>query len=284
VSRRLDGDMRKPVLGVIAKTTIVSVYGGDGSRVWVTKTPDRAMIDCIALIRAIYPRARFVMMRRHPISFAESRRRKFGEPLLSAINEWIKCIESWKTMRSGLPSSAYLERDVEELRDPQLNDELCAFMELNAAQRKTFADYIAAERPEFTRMSQDALAAFAELADERLFNVRTVFFGMLDALGEYLEDTNWSNEQKEQVLSLLGSLPAEFGYAIHRPDQHVLNLLVSWSKTLEQYRHTAEFHERNAVYWAEMAENWRIAAEGKPESRPRLRVRLKGAIRRLLAR
>lgn len=258
---RLPGEMRAPMLRVIAVKTVEPVYGGEGPRVWVAKTPDHAMIDCVGLIRTIYPRARFVMMRRHPVSFAESRRRKFDEPLLSSINEWIKCIESWKKTRAGLSLSEYLERDVRDLRNPHMNEELAAFLDLDAAQCKRFTDYLATERPEFTRMAAEWLASFAELDDERRFNAKAMFYAMLDSVGEYIEDTEWSSEQKAQVVHALGALPAEFGYRLNRPDNHLLDLLVSWSKQLEQYRYTAEFHEKNALYWVEVAESWRLAAE-----------------------
>jgi hypothetical protein len=259
------GQMRAAVTSAAIRATIERTYGGHGSRTWLDKTPDHAMIDCVPLVREVFPAARFIMMRRHPIAFAESRRRKFSEPLLSAINEWVKCIESWKACRPALPASCYLECDAQSLNDPATQQSLCAFLELDAGSQKRFTDYLASERPELTRMSADALRAFESLPNERRFNLRAILYRMLDSLGEYLEDMSWSPQQKEDVEKLLGALPQEFGYAIHRPANHLLGNVVEWGRQLEEFRYTAEYHERNAEEWAAKSrrefEQYRLKAE-----------------------
>jgi len=251
LSEAVEGETRAMVSSVTVKATIDGTFGSHGSRVWLDKTPDHPMIDCVPLIRQVFPGARFIMIYRHPIAFAESRRRKFSEPLLSAVNEWVKCIESWKANRESLPASCYLQFDCQSLNDPAMQETLCDFLQLDSAQRKRFTDYLASERPELTRIRAGALAAFGSLSDERQFNLRSILFRMLDSLGEYMDDMSWTPQQKQEVAKLLGTLPEEFGYAIHRPADHLLDIVVEWARQLEEYRHTAEYHEANAEGWAE---------------------------------
>jgi hypothetical protein len=248
-----------------ADSTLRQCYGGDRPGTWLAKTPDHPMIGCVELIKTVYPHARFIMMRRHPISFTESRRRKFGETPTSAMNEWVKCIDMWREQRARLAPSDYVESDAGELRSPQMQQRLCEFLELDATARKPFTDYLLTQRPELTRTSRDALDKFAGLPDARRFALRDTFYGMLDALGEFIEDVDWPPEQKEAILRSLGSRPEELGYVVRRPPRYLQMLLAEWAAAIENYRHIAEQNQLAAATWREELD--RLAATGRNQVR-----------------
>lgn len=252
---------RADVVAAIVSRVVGQAYGGHDGRAWLDKTPDHAMIDCVPLVAAVFPQARFVMMRRHPIAFAESRLRKFGQSPLSAIVEWVKCLESWKSNREAIPSAHRLECDANALRERGTQDAVVELLGLDAAQRKAVGDYLSAERPELTRAGADLLAPTPDLSDARTFNLRSIFYEMMDALGEYIEDMHWSAEQQQAVVRAMGPLPAEFGYEVTRPSGHLVKLIAGWARTIEQYRYTAEYHQNNAAYWSGRAEE--LAAQNK---------------------
>ena len=258
------GGVRVRILEAVLTTAFASVYGGYGRRTWIDKTPDHPMIDCVPFLRALFPRAKFLMMIRHPIAFVESRRRKFGESLLSAANEWVRCIDSWKSAKSGLTAFQYREVDLDKLNDSSLlQEDLSSFLDLDDEQRKSFTDYLASERPEFTRVSPGLLKALEGLDGERGYNLRSIFYAMLSRLGEYADGVGWDGETAQQIFATLGTLPEEFGYAIHRPDDHLESLLLGWAREFEELRHTAEYQQKNAAHWAEEARNWKTAASEK---------------------
>jgi hypothetical protein len=242
-----------------------STYGGFGQRTWIDKTPDHPMIESIPFLHALFPRAKFLMMVRHPVAFAESRRRKFGEPLISAANEWVRCIKSWRSNKGALTASQYLEVDLDELNGSLRLQELCSFLGLDDEQRKKFTDYLATERPELTRVPPELLNTLDGLDDERRYNLRSMFYGMLNSLGEYADTTGWDDETTKQIVEVLGALPDEYGYKLRRPSGQLESLLLQWSKQLEEYRYTAEYNAKNAAYWAEQARKWKSAAECREE-------------------
>jgi len=258
--------LRVRILEALVSTAFASAYAGYRGRRWIDKTPDHPMIECVPFLRALFPRARFLMMIRHPIAFVESRRRKFGESSLSAANEWVRCIGSWKSARSSLTALQYREVDLDKLNDPALLQDLSTFLDLEDAPRKRFNDYLASERPEFTRASPELLKAFEGLSGERRYNLRSTFYGMLSSVGEYADSVGWDGQTAQQIFETLGTLPEEFGYAIHRPDNHLEGLLLQWAGKLEEYRHTAEYQRKNAKYWAEEAKGWKTAAGQKETS------------------
>jgi hypothetical protein len=264
VAEKVDGASRAEMLRTIADSTVTQAFAEFGEGTWLNKTPDHPMIECVPLVRALYPEARFIMMRRHPIPFIESRRRKFGDPVPAAVNEWLKCIEAWKSQRAALPPSCYIECDAEALRDESMRDRLCEFLEVDADKRTPFNDYLLSERPELTRVGSQA-AALEKLPGERGYNLRSIFYSMLDALGERLEDMAWTPEEKREVETLIGALAEECGYPLHRSDDRVVDLLLEWATRMEEYRYTAERLEQNAAKWVAaaraQAEQHRLAAE-----------------------
>jgi hypothetical protein len=155
--------------------------------------------------------------------------------------------------------------DLNELNDPSLLQELSSFLELDDEQRKNFADYLASERPEFTRTPAELLEILERLDAKRGYILRSIFYDMLNSLGEYPDAAGWSSETTNQIAEVLGTLPEEYGYKVRRPDGHLESLLLQWATKLEEYRHTAEYHETNAAYWVEQAAGLKSAAESREE-------------------
>jgi len=253
VPRRRPGlvAVRARIMEAIVRTAVESAYGTYGRRVWLDKTPDHPMIECVPLLRTLFPRARYLTVVRHPVAFAESRRRKFGEPVVSAISEWARSLESWEVQKRGLAASQYLEVDLTRLQEPSRMQELYAFLQLDDAQRKNLTDYLASERPELTRVPPELTKMLEGLEAERAYNLRSIFYAMLNRLGDYAENAGWDRETAKAVDEILGTLPDEHGYRMHMPEHHLESLLAEWARTLEEYRYTAEYHQKNSAYWAE---------------------------------
>ena len=246
-------EARARVMEAIVRTAVESAYGSYGRRLWLDKTPDHPMIECMPLLRTLFPQAKFLMVVRHPVAFAESRRRKFGESVASAISEWARSLRSWEVHKRGLAASQYLEVDLTRLQEPARMQELCAFLQLGDAQRKNLMDYLASERPELTRVPPELTKALEGLEPERAYNLRSIFYSMLNNLGDYAENARWDRETTKSVDEILGTLPGEHGYRMHMPEHHLEALVVQWARMLEEYRYTAEYHEKNSAYWADVA-------------------------------
>ena len=73
------------------------------------------MINCIPQLRKMYPNARFIAMRRHPIACILSRRKKFGESMELACNAWASSVAGWEKQKRLLPAESYIELDQAEL-------------------------------------------------------------------------------------------------------------------------------------------------------------------------
>lgn len=257
----LPADLKASFIQAIAMRFARTSRGNVTDAVWRIKTPDHAMIACVPLAYAMFPRASFIMVYRHPISFAESRRRKFREPIESSISEWIKCIRIWADCRDRLPPSRYVEADVADFRGSCFQERMCKLLDFDEAQAKRVRDYFSSQRPELTRVSLGLLTGIQELPEARQYRLRSIYFEMLDSVGEYLEDMDWEGEVKNRVLTMLGSLPEEFGFAVRRPPDAMHRLVAKWAGQLEEYRHAAEFHAANAAHWADEAKRWREIAK-----------------------
>ena len=252
-------DMRARVVAIVVRTSFEQVYGDLDNQVWQDKTPDHLMIGCIPLIKTMFPRAKILFMRRHPIAYAESRRRKFGDSPLVAIAEWNKCIRSWNGYKNLLADSEYVECDASDLRGGQLHARLSGFLGLDEQSRRHFSDYLASQCPEMTRIAAgtELQREYAGLEDSRKFTFNTILFSLLDSLGVYIEDTDWDVDTIDQVEVSLGSLPEQLGYTVRRPKDMLVGMIIPLAKQLEEYRYTAEYHQKNARYREQQASKWK---------------------------
>lgn len=253
--------MRALLVRVVARTSFEQIYGLFSGKMWQDKTPDHLMIDCIPFVRTMLPQARFLFMRRHPIAYAQSRHRKFGDPPLVAIAEWNKCIHRWNAHKQSLDRPSYLECDASDLKIPVLQSGLNHFLGLDEANSRNCSNYLASQRPEFTRLPGNMAVVYEHLEDARRFNLRTILFSLLDAVGVFIEDTDWDEDTVREVEKALGSMPDELGYRLHRSPDYLLEMLFPVARQLEEYRYTAEFHQKNTKYWEEQASTWRAMAE-----------------------
>jgi len=250
---RLQKDLRAHAVHLVVKTCFEQVYGDLHNCVWLDKTADHLMIYCVPLLRKMFPRARFLFLRRHPIAVAESRSRKFGETPFFSILEWNKCMRGWLDQKHQLAGSAYLECDANALRDSQLHSRLSDFLGLDPQSSEKFSNYLATQSPEMTRISPlDELDAFyVGLDDRRKSNFKVLLASLLDLLDVYIEDTGWDANTIAWAQNSLGTLPEQFGYAIYRPKNMEISLLANLAKQIDQYRHTAELHQAETTHWKE---------------------------------
>jgi hypothetical protein len=78
---------------------------------WVDKTPDSRMIEVVPHLARLYPNAQYIYLRRHPLKLAESRSRKFNEPVGTALGEWLKCETLWANAKPTIPKASWVEFD-----------------------------------------------------------------------------------------------------------------------------------------------------------------------------
>ena len=212
LTAQLEPRARARATAAVVRRAVELAYAGYGDRAWLDKTPDHSMIQCVPLIRAVFPRARFVMMCRHPVGFIESRRRKFGEAPHTAALEWVQCLEAWRTQRDSIPAPAAPR--ARRSCSPRTTRSPPAFARSSRWRPRRAAATTSPRRPEAwppapARRAQD-------LPNARRFNLNAALYEMLGALGEFVEDTEWSTEQRGEVLRVLGTLPEELGYALRR--------------------------------------------------------------------
>jgi hypothetical protein len=209
------------------------------------------MLDCMPLLDVLFPHARYVFLRRHPVSVAQSRRRKFGDAPLAATEEWLRCEKAWCEQGARVAAERRFECDADRLRDAAALEGLAKFLQFDEGQRKRFADYLASERPESTRIPSEALAALDGLPPERRFNARVIAGDLVAWLGERLDDVDWPDAEKRAVADRLSDWPERLGYRLWRSPGELGAFVAHWAGVIEEYRHTAEYHEGQARYRAE---------------------------------
>jgi hypothetical protein len=161
---------------------------------WADKTPSAEGVIAVPLLAGLYPQARFVYMHRHPVKLLLSRMRKvphFQLPM-GCVN-YALITRLWLEVREVLPRQRYIEVAQADLalRPDAVAQALAPVLELTGAEAAGVADYFRRERPEST--------------------------GSCDDAGElFLEDLDWSEQDKRFVLETCEAPASAFGYALRR--------------------------------------------------------------------
>ncbi|HXA46444.1 MAG TPA: sulfotransferase, partial [Burkholderiaceae bacterium] len=229
------------------------IYGDLGTSIWLDKTADHVMINCIPFLKEMFPQARFIFLRRHPIAVAESRRRKFGSTPFFAILEWNESIKAWNRHKTHLAQSNIFECDANELRTGQLHVRLGEFLELDKQSCKAVANYLSVKTPEMTRHfpQKNLHAHYTDLEESRRFAFDVLLLSVIESFDVYIEDTDWDANTVDWVKNALGILPEQFGYEIHRPKNLLVDSIIPLVMQIDDYKHTAASNDMTATYWKE---------------------------------
>lgn len=234
----MSADVRADAIRFVAKTCFDQTYGDIGTDIWLDKTADHLMIHCVPFLAAMFPNARFLLLTRHPIAVAESRRRKFGETPYFSMLEWKRCVIGWNERKHLLNTSSYMECDAKELRCKHLHQQISKFLQLDSSRSEQFSDYLATQSPEMTRQAplQSLQDHYASLNDRRMFDFKALLLPLLETLEIHVEDTNWNEVTIAWVKRFLGELPAQLGYALHRPENMLTDIIANFAKLMEEQR------------------------------------------------
>jgi hypothetical protein len=122
---------------------------------WIDKTPNSDMVHLATRFRKIWPRSRFIFMRRRFIENAASRSRKFPEHDFGrSAREWGNAMDGWLQIRSQLHGCA-VEIDQKFLgEEPELvASRLRPFLSLSDTEEARFAQALRYDLPERTSAS-----------------------------------------------------------------------------------------------------------------------------------
>lgn len=123
---------------------------------WLDKTPNDTMIMLAPRILTIFPRARFIFMRRRFFENSESRRRKFSEfGFEDHCRQWSAAMSAWRTVRTSL-SKAAIEVDQYAMSlSPRTHGIAVAdFLSLRGQSRERFLTALEHDHPERTSTLQ----------------------------------------------------------------------------------------------------------------------------------
>lgn len=163
-----------------------------GTGVWVDKTPGALMIEAVPRLAAIFPRARFIFARRRGIENVLSRTVKFPRnPFEAQCTFWAQCMETWLQVRQELAEDRYIEIDLHDLalHADDTADRVGRFLDLTDQQVEGIKTMWRTERPEQSRAAQD-----------------------YRSIG--LDETGWTDRQKEVFVRVCGAAMAQFGYEL----------------------------------------------------------------------
>jgi hypothetical protein len=151
---------------------------------FLDKTPGVAMVRAAPFIAECFPDAKFVFIRRHPISNIVSRMARFGGDFEEHCNDWATTMHEWMRVRPLLPN--YLDLEQEEMASAP--------------------DHVATRLAQFLGRPDLLGQLSASLSS-----------GFLEKTGAgtncvTLSQTNWTSEQKARFTSICDVTMRAFGY------------------------------------------------------------------------
>lgn len=119
---------------------------------WLDKTPNDTMIMLAPRILTMFPRARFIFMRRRFFENSESRRRKFSEfGFEDHCRQWSAAMSAWKTVRTSLCNAAIEVDQYAMSLSPRTHGFAVAeFLGLDGQSRERFLTALEHDHPERT--------------------------------------------------------------------------------------------------------------------------------------
>ena len=169
---------------VFRATTRLRFPGGT----WLDKTPGPGMVRAAGLFSDIWPEARFVFMKRRAIENIASRCRKFPDtPFGFHCQDWTDTMRAWRDIRSTMGSAAIEIEQAEMASTPVIvSSQVAAFLDLSTDMAGRLESLLSLEQPERTAPKFSATVG--------------------------LEETGWTSEQKEQLVSICGEEMKAYGY------------------------------------------------------------------------
>jgi hypothetical protein len=161
---------------------------------WVDKTPGPEMIEAAPYLHSLWPRARFIYCRRRGIENVKSQLRRFSnEPGVNlgfqeACHVWARCMDMWGGVRESL-GETFCEIDQGEMatNPEETVARLAVLLELTSTQAEALGNSLRDCHPEQTASS---------------------------SAPESLEETGWSEEQRNFFLTACGSSMQAYGYSL----------------------------------------------------------------------
>ena len=159
------------------------------SNYWVDKTPNVDMIRLAPTLRRIWPRARFIFMKRRGIDNLMSRLRKFPDSIAfrTHCSDWSSAMEAWVAVRPELGTNG-LEIDQREmlLEPDYVGRRVGNFLELEEFEARSLGAMLRDDSLERTNGRRDEIAAISE--------------------------AGWSSEQITIFRDICGAAMRKFGY------------------------------------------------------------------------
>lgn len=128
------------------------------SGLWLDKTPSVDMVYLAPRLRDIWPRARFIFMKRRAIENVASRLRKFPYGFAQNCREWTATMAAWSIVRESLSGVALELDQLALLRRPEAAAEAVArLLDLPEVERDRLTQQLVYERPQRTSTDADAV-------------------------------------------------------------------------------------------------------------------------------
>ena len=134
-----------------AEMTITAARALFPSGLWLDKTPSANMIHLAPLFRRIWPKARFIFMKRRAIENIASRLRKFDYDFAHNCREWAQVMQAWLTVREPLDGVALELDQLTAAREPaEAATAIARLLDLSSIEERRVAQMLAHERPQRT--------------------------------------------------------------------------------------------------------------------------------------
>jgi hypothetical protein len=160
---------------------------------WVDKTPTLAMIRAAPLMLDIWPRAKFIFMKRRAIENIDSRLRKFPELAFAEhCDEWCQAMKAWRDIREILAGAALEVEQLEVARAPdKIGLEVSSFLDIPSAASRRLTDALRVERPQ--RTSQQFASTMAlqtvDWSPQQVDMFKNICLDEMDAFGYSVDES-----------------------------------------------------------------------------------------------
>ena len=157
--------------------------------VWLDKSPDALMIQCIDNLRLAWPACRFIFAKRRGIENICSRLRKFPNvDFESHCRIWANTMQSWLDIRDDLAGS-FIEVEQREiaLNPNEVAALLVHFLGLEETHTSSISSVFTINRPQSTGEIESSLAIS-------------------------IDETGWTNQQIQIFREICGDVSAQLGY------------------------------------------------------------------------
>jgi hypothetical protein len=175
------------------KSRVLGVFkqiGDVHQKPWFDKTGNPEMIHTIPIIRQLWPNSVFIFMKRRGIENVRSRLKKFPtHGFRYHCADWARNMLTWSEVRTGLPSSCYIEIDQQDMiaDGKAVAERIAGFLDAGVDAADKMTNLMKSSRP------QETAAGSAEL-----------IFSM--------ESVGWTEAQREVFMAECKEAMVRFGY------------------------------------------------------------------------